>query len=93
MGRYLFQLYSSNKLTGFYAWKFILVSFPMRFGELTIQLFHNNGKYEYENSRKLASSTQLIKDLYQVYSVSESQLTHTHAHAHAHAHAHTHTQE
>ena len=50
----------------------------MRFGELTIQLFHNNGKYEYENSRKLASSTQLIKDLYQVYSVSESQLTHTH---------------
>ena len=93
MGRYLFQLYSSNKLTGFYAWKFILVSFPMRFGELTIQLFHNDGKYEYENSRKLASSTQLIKDQYQVYSVSEKDLKSINTHTHTHTHTHKHTKE
>ena len=41
----------------------ILLSLPVRFGGLAIPLFHNDAKYEYENSRKLTSSlTQLIKD-------------------------------
>ena len=31
----------------------ILLSFQMRFGGLAIALFHNDAKYEYENSRKL----------------------------------------
>ena len=45
----------------------------MRFGGLAIPLFHNDAKYEYENSRKLTSSlTQLIKGQYQIYSVNET---------------------
>ena len=44
----------------------------MRFGGLAIPLFHNDAKYEYENSRKLTSSlTQLNKDQDQIYSVNE----------------------
>ena len=42
----------------------------MRFGGLAIRLFHNDVKYEYENSRKLTSSLiQLNKDQDQIYSV------------------------
>ena len=40
----------------------ILLSLPVRFGRLAIPLFHNDVKYEYENSRKLTSSlTQSVK--------------------------------
>ena len=47
----------------------ILLSLPVRFGGITIPLFHNDAKYEYENSRKLTSSiTQSIKNQYQIYS-------------------------
>ena len=52
----------------------ILLFLPVRFGGLAIPLFHNDAKYEYENSRKLTSSlTQLIKDQYQIYSVNETE--------------------
>ena len=46
----------------------------MRFGGLTFPLFHNDAKYEYENSRKPTSSlTQLIKDQNQIYSVNKTE--------------------
>ena len=46
----------------------------MRFGGLAIPLFHNDAKYEYENSRKLTSSlTQLNKDQDQTYSVNKTE--------------------
>ena len=52
----------------------ILLPLSVRFGELTIPLFHNDAKYEYENSKKLTLSlTQLIKDQYQIYSVNKSE--------------------
>ena len=52
----------------------ILLSLPVRFGGLAIPLFHNNAKYDYQNSRKLTLSlTQLIKDQYHIYSVSETE--------------------
>ena len=48
----------------------IVLSLPMRFGRLAILLFHNDGKYEHENFRKLTLSLmQLIIDQYQTYSV------------------------
>ena len=34
----------------------ILLSLPMRFGGLAILLFHNDAKYECQNSKKLTSS-------------------------------------
>ena len=41
----------------------ILLSLPMKSGVLAIPPFHNDAKYENENSRKLTSSlTHLIKD-------------------------------
>ena len=52
----------------------ILLYLPVRFGELTIRLFHNDAKYEYEHFRKLTSSTQLIKGQCRIYSVSEKHL-------------------
>ena len=52
----------------------ILLSLPVRVGGLAIPLFHNDLKYEYENSRKLTSSlTQSIKSQYQIYSVNETE--------------------
>ena len=52
----------------------ILLSLPVRFGGLAIPLFHNDAKYDYENSRKLTLSlTQLIKDQYHIYSVNETE--------------------
>ena len=46
----------------------------MKFGGLAISMFHNDAKYENENSRKLTSSlTQLIKDQYQIYSVNKTE--------------------
>ena len=45
----------------------ILVSLPVGFGGLAIPLFHNDAKYEYENSKKLAPLlTQSIKNQYQI---------------------------
>ena len=50
----------------------ILVSLPIKFGGLAIPLFHNDVKYEHENSWKLTLPlTQLIKDHYQIYSVNK----------------------
>ena len=44
------------------------------FGGLAIPLFHNDAKYECENSRKLTSSlTQLIKDQYKIYTVNKTE--------------------
>ena len=41
---------------------------------LAVPLFHNEAKYECENSRKLTSSlTQLIKDQYQIYTVNKTE--------------------
>ena len=52
----------------------ILLSLPRRSGGLAIPLFHNDPKYEYENSRKLSSSlTPLIKDQHQIYQVNETE--------------------
>ena len=52
----------------------ILLSLPVRFGGLAIPLFHNDAKYDYQNSRKLTLSlTQLIKDQYHIYSVNETE--------------------
>ena len=49
-----------------------LLFLPVRFVGLAILLFNNDAKYEYENSKILTSSlNQLIKDQYQIYSVSE----------------------
>ena len=46
----------------------------MRFAGLAIPPFHNDAKYEYENSRKLTSSlTKLIEDQYYIYSVNETE--------------------
>ena len=46
----------------------------MRFAGLVIPPFHNDAKYEYENSRKLTSSlTKLIEDQYYIYSVNETE--------------------
>ena len=51
----------------------ILLSLPVRFGRLEIPLFHNDAKYEYQNSRNFTSSlTQSIKNQYQIYSVNET---------------------
>ena len=52
----------------------ILLSLPVRFAGLAIPPFHNDAKYEYENSRKLTSSlTKSIKDQYHIYSVNETE--------------------
>ena len=52
----------------------ILLSLPVRFDGLAIPLFHNDAKYEYENSPKLTSSlTQVIKDQYKIYSVNKAE--------------------
>ena len=52
----------------------ILLSLPVKFAGLAIPLFHNDAKYEHENSRKLTSSiTQSIKDQYQIYSINETE--------------------
>ena len=52
----------------------ILLFLPVRFGGLAIPMFHNDARYEYENSRKLTSLlTQLIKDQHQIYSVNETE--------------------
>ena len=60
------HLYSDNNR--------ILLSLSVKFGGLAISLFHNDAKYENENSRKLTSSlTQLIKDQYQIYSVNKTE--------------------
>ena len=46
----------------------------MRFEWIAIPLFHNDAKYEYQNSRKLTSPlTQLIKDQYQTNSVNKTE--------------------
>ena len=46
----------------------------MRFAGIAIPPFHNDAKYEYENSRKLTSSlTKLIEDQYYIYSVNETE--------------------
>ena len=51
-----------------------MLSLPVKFGGLAIPLFHNDAKYEYENSRKLTSSlTLLIKDEYQIHSVNKTE--------------------
>ena len=71
-----FQLYPSNNWgTVKLRQRQYPVSLPVRFGGLEIPLFHNDPKYEYENSRKLTSSlTQLVKDRYQIFSVNEVEL-------------------
>ena len=50
-----------------------ILPLPVRFGGLAILLFHNDAKYENENSRKLISSlTQSLKNQYQIHSVNET---------------------
>ena len=52
----------------------LLLSLPVMSGGLAVPLFHNEAKYECENSRKLTSSlTQLIKDQYQIYTVNKTE--------------------
>ena len=52
----------------------ILLTLPVTFDGLAIPLFHNDAKYEYENSRELTLSlTQVIKDQYKFYSVNKAE--------------------
>ena len=51
-----------------------LLSLLAMFGGLANSRFHNDGKYEYKNSRISTSSlTELTKDQYQIYSVNETE--------------------